>query len=167
MKTLAKLEAWEKKIPQGLSTRIEVETATIRRKFDPEVKLNSTELLVREIRESEIRRSLEGVDPAMLGLRYGSLGAEVREAIRHAPLRVVADKKGPPKSVPLVAQKVIDDFDAMAMAEDFPEETAEIQELQELRGTYENLARAIRGELGKIRAPPSVEELAAAAEAGE
>ncbi len=167
-KTLEQLEAWEKKIPQALSTRIEVEIAALRRKFAPEVKLDPAERLVREIRESEIRRSLEGVDPTMLELKFGSLDVETRAAIRNAPLRVVAGEDGLPTSKPLVPAEAVDNYDDRAMAEVYPDERAQIQELEDLRGTYEMLARVVRTELQKAIIPEdSVEELAAAAGDGE
>ena len=166
-KTLAELEAWEAGIPARLSNRIEIETAALRRKLEPEpqASLDSAERLVREIRHSEIRRSLERFERTMLELQYATFDEETREAIRTAPRGVVPGKDGVPvQSPPLVSAAVIEKHDVAAMKNEFPEETAEIDELRDLRDTYQTLGDIVRLELEKTTSP-SVEELAAAATA--
>ena len=166
-KTLQNLDGWNEKIPAALTLRIGVEAASLRRKTEPKVPSDPMERLTRELRYAEIRRGLEGIDPVMLELSYGSMGEDVQAAIREAPPRVVSGDKGLPRVQPLVSPEVVADHAVAAAAAEYPDESAQIQQLQELRGTYQNLERVVRMELQKTESPPSVEALAAAAEGSE
>ena len=103
--------------------------------------------LTRELRLSEIRRNLSGLDPLEVQQLFFEASDEVRDAIRTAPPIAVKTDHGRLVLLPLVPAEVLDQH-ARGVAElSNPEAAAHIGELSELRGIHASLASALKAVL--------------------
>ena len=147
--TATAIRAWEEKHADGLTNRIDITMAAMRRKTEGPAP-SDAERLRRELRHQAILRQLEGVDVPLLTMVFNAGNAEVRQALREAPPRIIVNRERGVVVEPLIPQGLLEGHELAAAEIEAPEDAGLIRDLGILREFRFTLATAFRSELKKI-----------------
>mgnify|MGYP000334630422 CR=1 FL=1 len=150
IETYGQVSKWGEKMFSGLDGRIESMRDSIRNLTKPPGPKDSTEAILFELRQMEIRKAFSSTDALEAELLFLNSSPEIRNALINGPPVVRRTPDGGIVAEAFVRGELIDRImmgEAEAAAG--PEKVAEIRELSELRAKFESLLTMFQAELKK------------------
>ena len=150
IETYGQVSKWGEKMLSGLDGRIDSLRTSIRSVTMPPNPKDSSEAILFELRQQEIRKAFSATDALEAEILFLNSPPAVRDALISGPPVVRRSPDGVPMAEPFVRSEVVDRvLMGEAEAAAGSEKVDELRELELLRGKFESLLVMFRAELKK------------------
>jgi len=154
-KTLGELEKWSGPLREVLDRHEAQLIAELRAAVEPEPPKDMGQRLEGVLLRGEIRRAAAGMSPEQLEILYRGGDSTIRNALSELPK--VELKGGAVRILRYISDEVRQDVLMEAGRQALPDKADLLDDLLEVRGAFDSVAVAIRGEIKKL-APSAVPE---------